>query len=630
MEIKNENNILSNLENLKENKTKWKNFKEKYEETKTNIDLKNFEQIEKAVKFNGLDPEINLIYLKHLKNTKSEKFEEEFEQYKFTLKKEDRLNLSDKEEIKTNLKIYIENLFLEIIELGGAHEKENENEKFEFNFEKELKKFNINFNRFGFLINKNNEEIYYAFLIIKILSELNNIQKNQDIDIYYFCIKNLVNFFKTKNINTTKLLILFFIFSELGDYDADYYSNETSFYSQILIDLDEKDEQYFVDFNGYSYEINKKYFAMNRIKNIKFNAIKNKFKLLFKNQKIIDDNKKFIENSYYGKDFYVIYDFFKKVIRSKLLNFIYSGVEGFKDYLNEDIFKEIDIDKLILIPMFINDTTLGLNQNHFGYSLIDSLPKSSINNFYIEQENEKKKTNEKSILNKNEDNQIKNIKNEKEEKKNIKEEREYKKEDEKEKNIKEKKNNEVKNKKKINVIYKIHNYFKLYTNILHEQGFHLFRNIIHCLNPEVSENSPKNVFINLTKDEKKKNLIKLEDNDGGDEGELILFGAKELNLKQIFYFSNIENYYKDLSQIEEDNKKLEKIDDITQEDIKNSFFNTILSDEEKNDLKNKNYNLKPLQKLEIKAKNRKNKSNRLEIGKKNDKKFFDFQKVLNK
>ena len=630
MEIKNENNILSNLENLKENKTKWKNFKEKYEETKTNIDLKNFEQIEKAVKFNGLDPEINLIYLKHLKNTKSEKFEEEFEQYKFTLKKEDRLNLSDKEEIKTNLKIYIENLFLEIIELGGAHEKENENEKFEFNFEKELKKFNINFNRFGFLINKNNEEIYYAFLIIKILSELNNIQKNQDIDIYYFCIKNLVNFFKTKNINTTKLLILFFIFSELGDYDADYYSNETSFYSQILIDLDEKDEQYLVDFNGYSYEINKKYFAMNRIKNIKFNAIKNKFKQLFKNQKIIDDNKKFIENSYYGKDFYVIYDFFKKVIRSKLLNFIYSAIEGFKDYLNEDIFKEIDIDKLILIPMFINDTTLGLNQNHFGYSLIDSLPKSSINNFYIEQENEKKKTNEKSILNKNEDNQIKNIKNEKEEKKNIKEEREYKKEDEKEKNIKEKKNNEVKNKKKINVIYKIHNYFKLYTNILHEQGFHLFRNIIHCLNPEVSENSPKNVFINLTKDEKKKNLIKLEDNDGGDEGELILFGAKELNLKQIFYFSNIENYYKDLSQIEEDNKKLEKIDDITQEDIKNSFFNTILSDEEKNDLKNKNYNLKPLQKLEIKAKNRKNKSNRLEIGKKNDKKFFDFQKVLNK
>ena len=630
MEIKNENNILSNLENLKENKTKWKNFKEKYEETKTNIDLKNFEQIEKAVKFNGLDPEINLIYLKHLKNTKSEKFEEEFEQYKFTLKKEDRLNLSDKEEIKTNLKIYIENLFLEIIELGGAHEKENENEKFEFNFEKELKKFNINFNRFGFLINKNNEEIYYAFLIIKILSELNNIQKNQDIDIYYFCIKNLVNFFKTKNINTTKLLILFFIFSELGDYDADYYSNETSFYSQILIDLDEKDEQYLVDFNGYSYEINKKYFAMNRIKNIKFNAIKNKFKQLFKNQKIIDDNKKFIENSYYGKDFYVIYDFFKKVIRSKLLNFIYSGVEGFKDYLNEDIFKEIDIDKLILIPMFINDTTLGLNQNHFGYYLIDSLPKSSINNFYIEQENEKKKTNEKSILNKNEDNQIKNIKNEKEEKKNIKEEREYKKEDEKEKNIKEKKNNEVKNKKKINVIYKIHNYFKLYTNILHEQGFHLFRNIIHCLNPEVSENSPKNVFINLTKDEKKKNLIKLEDNDGGDEGELILFGAKELNLKQIFYFSNIENYYKDLSQIEEDNKKLEKIDDITQEDIKNSFFNTILSDEEKNDLKNKNYNLKPLQKLEIIAKNRKNKSNRLEIGKKNDKKFFDFQKVLNK
>ncbi len=155
----------------------------------------------------------------------------------------------------------------------------------------------------------------------------------------------------------------------------------------------------------------------------------------------------------------------------------------------------------------------------------------------------------------------------------------------------------------------------------------MFINIIHFLNPEVSENFPKNVIINLTKDEKKINLIKLEDNE---EEELILFGAKDLNLKQIFYFSNIENYYKELSQIEEDNKKLEKIDDITQEDIKNSFFNTILSDEEKNDLKNKNYNLKPLQKLEIIAKNRKNKSNRLEIGKKNDKKFFDFQKVLNK
>ena len=105
------------------NKKSWKNFEEKYKEI-TNIDLNNFEQLENAVKNNGLDSNINYNYLKALKiKNKIKKFKKEFNQYKFTLSTQDRLSLSEKEKIKTNLKIYIEKLLMKILNKIKKNEK---------------------------------------------------------------------------------------------------------------------------------------------------------------------------------------------------------------------------------------------------------------------------------------------------------------------------------------------------------------------------------------------------------------------------------------------------------------------------------------------------------------------------
>jgi hypothetical protein len=105
------------------NKKSWKNFEEKYKEI-TNIDLNNFEQLENAVKNNGLDSNINYNYLKALKiKNKIKKFKKEFNQYKFTLSTQDRLSLSEKEKIKTNLKIYIEKLLMKILHKIKKNEK---------------------------------------------------------------------------------------------------------------------------------------------------------------------------------------------------------------------------------------------------------------------------------------------------------------------------------------------------------------------------------------------------------------------------------------------------------------------------------------------------------------------------
>ena len=46
-------------------------------------------------------------------------------------------------------------------------------------------------------------------------------------------------------------------------------------------------------------------------------------------------------------------------------NFIQNRWDFVKDYLKEEIFKEINIEKLIFIPMFMSYTTYGFNQNYF-------------------------------------------------------------------------------------------------------------------------------------------------------------------------------------------------------------------------------------------------------------------------
>ena len=361
------------------NKKSWKNFEEKYKEI-TNIDLNNFEQLENAVKNNGLDSNINYNYLKALKiKNKIKKFKKEFNQYKFTLSTQDRLSLSEKEKIKTNLKIYIEKLLMKILNKIKKNEKKNEIKT--FNFKKEIKKFKIDFKRFGFLINKNNTEIYYAFLIKKILFELNLIQ-DTCVEDFYFIMKRLNDFIKSKNITENKLLVFYFLLNEINLIETENYY-EVRRYSEILKDSKDENEKCLINIGGFNYEINKQYFEL---KNIHFYGKRNKINELFKHQRIIEDNKIFIDNSYYGKDFYIIYNFFQKVIRSKILNYIYSNIDGFKDYLKEEIFKEINIEKLIFIPMFMSYTTYGFNQNYFEYTLIDSLPKSTMKNFYDEKE----------------------------------------------------------------------------------------------------------------------------------------------------------------------------------------------------------------------------------------------------
>ena len=132
-----------------------------------------------------------------------------------------------------------------------------------------------------------------------------------------------------------------------------------------------------------------------------------------------------------------------------------------------------------------------------------------------------------------------------------------------------------------NVVIKIHNYFCLYSTLLHEQGFHYLRLVFNKLDSDIDENTPKNLFSNLTNNKLKLKLLDEEGKDAGDKGEIIIFGENNLNLKQILYFCNIGNYNKPLSQIEKEISDLYKIDDIIEEDINNSFFKNILTDEEK-------------------------------------------------
>ena len=137
--------------------------------------------------------------------------------------------------------------------------------------------------------------------------------------------------------------------------------------------------------------------------------------------------------------------------------------------------------------------------------------------------------------------------------------------------------------------------------ILREQGFHYLRFIFSKLYPDINLDSPENLFLDITND-LKKHLLLLKEKDFGYKGEITIFGDDNLSLKQIFYFSNIKNYSKPLFQIEQEVEQLANVVDIVEDDINNSFFNHILTDEEKNNLYKGNFDKELSKHLYIKSK----------------------------
>ena len=478
----------------------WKNMKIKFK--KTTKQPKDFVELKEFVKKNGLDEKLNYDYLKYLKQNKNKNFLEEFEQYKYTLSPDKRIDLSEnpKEEINVSLKNYFENILLSIV-----------NEPDKFDADKELKKFKIDFEKFGILINPNtNNELFYCLMLCKFLNVYNNL-KIEDYEPDYY-ISLLKDFIEQKDLTPIKCLIIVWIILiiEIEDNDYNFY-NHLKIYNSLL----KKSEN-----NEFIYEgkITKKTF-------------------IYYYQKINDDNKTFIEHSYFGSHFKYIYNFFKDVIRSPLLNQINSSIEGYSSVLHNYDYSDVNEDKIILFPMFLTKSYYGLTQNYLDIVLINSLPFTKC----------------------------------------------------------------IKLNSPDNVVIKIHNYFCLYSSLLHEQCFHYLRLVFNKLDSDIDKNTPKNLFSNLTKNIHKLKLLNEECKDAGDKGEIIIFGKNSLNLKQILYFCNIDNYNKLLSQIEKEISDLSNIDDIVEEDINNSFLRDILTEEEKDCLYKGKYDKKLARHLIIKT-----------------------------
>lgn len=475
----------------------FKSMNMKNQQTTQKID--NLEELSKSVKENGVNETNNYLYLKNLKESKDKNFPEEFEQYKYTLSYEKRIELSPnpKKEINMSLKQYFEEILLLILK--------NQNN---FDANKELEKFNLDFDKFGILINpKYNIELFYCLMIYKFLDYYKILSEEQNEPEFYLSF--LKNFIEGRNITPITSLILIWIIITIYEEDSiEYIETKLKNYNLILT-KNEKSEIY----------------------------IKTKFRkknnFIYNYQIITEDNKNFIKNSYYGNDFYIIHEFFKNVIRSPLLKCIYSSIEGFESIIKNYDFSDITAEKIILFPMFLSGKTYGFTQTYFDIVLINSSPI---------------------------------------------------------------------NKKFEDVVSKIHNYFFLYVTILHEQGFHYIRLIFNKLNPEIDRDTPKQLFLNLTNDPIKLALLKGQNEDAGDKAEIIIFGIYVLNLKQILYFSNLNNYSKKLYEIEKEVNDLNNIEVIVEEDIENSFFKNILTEEEKQKVYQGNYDKEMAKNLSIKCK----------------------------
>lgn len=486
---------------IKPFKKVWPSMEYKFKQTKK--EPKNFDEHKNFIKLNGIDEHLNYLYLKKLKEKRDSFFDKEFEQYKYTLSFTKRIELSKnpKDEINMPLKDYFQNLLLLII-----------NEPNKFNVEDEIRKFNVDFDKFGILLHPNkNLEIFYCYMIdifLNVYQDLNNQENEPE---YYMSF--LKDFIKEQDLTPIKCLVFVWILLTINEENDNFqFQNALQTYNSIL--RSNKKDEYFCECN-----------------------IKKKTNI-FNFQKIIEDNKLFIEKSYFGKGFNILYDFCKKVILSPLLNEINSSIDEFNNVLKIYDYTDIKIDNIILFPMLIRKgIDDGFTKSNLGLIFINSIPL----NIYPEAESSS------------------------------------------------------------NVLLKIHNYFFLYVTILHEQNFHYLRFIFNKLDSDINQDSPKSLFLNLTNDIKK-NVLLLKEGDSGDKGEIIIFGDNNLSLKQIFYFSNINNYNKPLSQIEKEVKKLSDVIEIVEDDINNSFFKNILSNEEKYNLCIGNFDKEKSKHLYIKSK----------------------------
>jgi len=486
---------------IKPFKKVWPSMEYKFKQTKK--EPKNFEELRNFIEINGIDENLNYLYLKKLKEKRDNHFDKEFEQYKYTLSFKKRIELSKnpKEEINIPLKEYFQNLLLLII-----------NDPNKFNVGDEIRKFNVDFDKFGILIHPNkNIELFYCYMIDIFLKTYQNLYNQENEPEYY--ISSLKDFIKEQDLTPIKCLVFVWILLTINEENDNFqFEKALQTYNSIL-KKNNKDE--------YFCECNKK-----------------KKTNIFNFQKIIEDNKLFIEMSYFGKGFDIVFDFSKKVILSPLLKDINSSIEEFNDVLKIYDYSDIKIDNIILFPMLIRKgEDDGFTKSNLDFILINSIPL----NIYPEAESSS------------------------------------------------------------NVLSKVHNYFFLYVTILHEQGFHYLRFIFNKLDFDINQDSPKSLFSNLTNDIKKKVLL-LKEGDSGDKGEIIIFGDNNLSLKQIFYFSNINNYNKPLSQIEQEVNKLSDIVEIDEDDINNSFFKNILNNEEKHNLCTGNFDQEKSKHLYIKSK----------------------------
>ena len=480
---------------IKPSKKIWANMEIKYKKTiKETLD---FEELKKLVKANGVDEKLNYIYLKKLKLNNDTNFEKEFDQYKYTLSYDKRLELSNnsKDEINMSLKDYFQNILELII-----------NEPNKFIVQNILGKFKLDFNKFGILINPNNNlELFYCFMLNKFLHIYEDMKTNEDEPENY--LSYLKGYINQKDLTPVKCLALLWIMLTIENEEDDFFFNFTLKLYNSILSKSEGGELFCPP-----KERRKKDF-------------------IYTYQRILDDNKLFIEHSYFARDLNYIYAFFQEVIRSPLLKYIYSNIEGYSRIMQTYNYSDITIDKIIFIPMIINRTEYGLTQNNLDLLLINSLP---FNHSF-------------------------------------------------------------------NVLSKVHNCFFLYVTILNEQGFLYIRSIFNKLDPDISMDTPKNIFFNLTKNPAKLAMLK-EDGDVGDKGEIIIFGNNYINLKKLFYFSNISNYNKQLSYIEKEVMDLTGDEKIVEEDINNSFFKNILTVEEKNILLEGKYDKNKAKHLYIKSK----------------------------
>lgn len=478
----------------------WISMEYKYQQTK--IKPGNFEELRQYIETNGIDEDLNYMYLEYLKKNDENNFLKEFEQYKYTIsfKKRMKLSKTPEEEINESLRDYFQDILLLIVK-----------EPSKFDVDKVLKKFNVDFEKFGILINPNtNIELFYCFLLCKFLNIYKSL-KEKDYEPEYY-ISFLKEFIEQKDLTPIKCLILVWIIFSL-DNDKDDFQFYQALKTYNLILKKDKNNELF-----YKGKLSKKSFIYNF-------------------QKIIDDNKLFIDNCYFGKHFKYIYKFFQDVIRSPLLTQIFSNMVGDSSILQKYNYEDINAEKIIVFPMLINGIDFGFSQNYLGIILVNSLP------------------------------YIKNINNN----------------------------------SSSNVLFNIYNYFCFYVTILHEQGFNYLRFIFNKLGYSIVDNTPEYLFLNLTKDKNKLDLFK-NDYDVGDRGETIIFGKKELTLKQILYFSKLANYSKTLSLIEKEISELGHVENIVEDDINNSFFKDILTNEEKDNLYKGIYDKEMAKHLPIKFK----------------------------